>query len=132
MTAITLAFNYPMQVSAKRCAYFEGVAHIELSKPLPAKDKDLGWWLIPTHRPIRWSIGHIEMSGLRGLSPDVRDIERFIRGRFTSRIEQMLYAAELRNAGHPEYAAVFDRLAEHQITKENGPIKWLRSLIGAA
>jgi hypothetical protein len=67
--------------------------------------------MVPTGKILRWRFEDIRIDGIPEDEADLDDARAFVRGRYWPKIDVILYAAFITEAGDPDYAAVFRRLA---------------------
>ena len=112
MTIIVFSFSdYPMFVnkSGRRIAKItSGYAEIGVAEPVTVRDPQHGTLLIPFQRPLRWEVRSLDT---REQDFDPKDLERFIRGRYSGTIDVLLYAKLFAEAGEDKHAKTFERLA---------------------
>lgn len=98
MTSASFTFvNYPMHSAKRRVALHDGWAQAECLDHLRLNDEKSGVWLIPLQRNLRYQLTDFGLDGKA--SPDRDDLKRFILGRYGLLIEELLYAAFMRDYG---------------------------------
>jgi hypothetical protein len=92
--------GYPAFAAKGVPRYFSGSATAILRDSLVLADEKTGALLIPLPRPLCWELKDLQLDERRQRF-DMRDLERFLRGRDGYLIEGLLYGNFMRRAGVP-------------------------------